>query len=162
MYYIIGKKNNKDCCWFGAYDKKADAQKDHKHLKLRLPTIKFRISQSYRRNYANFAIQGALTLAPYLTKFAKHIPKLAKSLAPYGKIVIKQLKNLPKLIQTGLKNSSDWLPSVLLIINELKDLAPDNETIKQLNEMSKTAEQLDKKAKELNKKAKEIQEIVPK
>lgn len=155
MYYIIGKKNNKDCCWFGAYDKKTYAQQDIKELKKQLPKIKFRISQSYRRNYVNFAIQGALALAPYLTKFAKHIPKLAKSLAPYGKVAIKQLKQLPKLIQTGLKNSSDWLPSVLLIINELKDLAPDNETIKQLNEMGKTAEDIDKKAKEL-------QEIVPK
>lgn len=155
MYYIIGKKNNKDCCWFGAYDKKTYAQKDLKHLKLRLPTIEFEISQSYRKNYVNFAIQGALTLAPYLTKFAKHIPKLATKLAPYGKVAVKNLKQLPKLINTGLKQSSAWLPSVLLVIDELKELAPDNETIKQLNDMGKTAKEIDTKAKKL-------QETVPK
>jgi len=155
MYYIIGKKYNKDCCWFGAYDKETYAQQDIKELKKQLPNIKFRISKTYRKNYVNFAIQGAIALAPYLVKFGKHIPKLTKSLAPYGKVVVKNLKQLPKIVSDGLKKSSDWLPSVLLIINELKELAPDNETIKQLNEMGKTAKEIDKKAKK-------IQETIPK
>tara|TARA_B100001287_G_C22555358_1_gene468833 strand:+ start:116 stop:583 length:468 start_codon:yes stop_codon:yes gene_type:complete len=151
MYYIIGKKDNKDCCWFGAYEKKVFAQKDIKQLRSRLPMFKFRISSKYRKNYANFVVQGAISLAPYLTKFAKHIPKLAIKLKPFGKVVVKNLKQLPKIVRTGLKNSSDWLPSVLLILNELKEIAPDNQTLKQLDEMGKTAKEIDKKAKELEK-----------
>ena len=82
MIYIIGKKDNKDCCWFGAYSKKADAQKDLKHLKLRLPTIKFRIKNIERKNYINFVVQGAMTLAPMIIKFGKNIPSIIKSLKP--------------------------------------------------------------------------------
>ena len=149
MYYIIGKKDNKDCCWFGAYDKKTYAQKDIKQLRARLPMFTFRISSKYRKNYANFIVQGAIALAPYLTKFAKHIPKLVTKLKPMGKVAIKNLKKLPSMIKRGLKSGSDWLPSVLLVLSELKEIAPDNETVKQLNEMGKTAKEIDKKAKEL-------------
>ena len=149
MYVIIGKKNNVQCCWFGTYSNKSDANKDLKHLKLRLPTIKFKIEKPIRKNYVNFALQGAMMLAPYLTKFAKYIPQLAIKLKPFGKVALKNLKQLPKMINKGLKESSAWLPSVLLVIGELKTLLPDNESIKQLDEMSKTAKEIDKKAKEL-------------
>ena len=153
MYVIIGKKNNVQCCWFGTYSKKSDANKDLKHLKLKLPTIQFKIEKPIRKNYVNFAIQGAITLAPYLTRFAKYIPRLAIQLKPFGKVAVKNLKQLPKIINKGLKESSAWLPSVLLVIDELKELFPEGskyrESIKQLDEMGKVAKEIDQKAKEI-------------